>query len=114
MKVTVDHKDLNLILDLLPPFSQINGQNREAVMRVVSAASRGMVPVRHEVYVAIGENKIAAIRFIRAVFGMGLKEAKDAVEAIGKPVGILQGTIDQAQSMAREYRVSARFVEKRH
>ena len=35
---------------------------------------------------AFGENKIAAIKEVRAITGLGLKEAKDLVESAPKPV----------------------------
>ena len=36
--------------------------------------------------VAFGENKIGAIKEVRAITGLGLKEAKDLVEGAPKPV----------------------------
>jgi large subunit ribosomal protein L7/L12 len=38
------------------------------------------------VLVAAGENKIGAIKEVRAITGLGLKEAKDLVEGAPKPV----------------------------
>ncbi len=38
------------------------------------------------VLVASGENKIGAIKEVRAITGLGLKEAKDLVEGAPKPV----------------------------
>ena len=35
---------------------------------------------------SFGENKVAVIKVVRAVTGLGLKEAKDLVEAAPKPV----------------------------
>ena len=35
---------------------------------------------------AFGENKIAAIKEVRAITGLGLKEAKDLVESAPKPI----------------------------
>ena len=35
---------------------------------------------------AAGENKIGAIKEVRAITGLGLKEAKDLVEGAPKPV----------------------------
>ena len=42
---------------------------------------------------AAGANKIASIKEVRAITGLGLKEAKDLVEGAPKPVkeGVLQG-----------------------
>lgn len=38
------------------------------------------------VLTGFGENKIAVIKVVRAVTGLGLKEAKDLVEGVPKPI----------------------------
>ncbi len=38
------------------------------------------------IFVAAGDNKIASIKEVRAITGLGLKEAKDLVEGAPKPV----------------------------
>ncbi len=38
------------------------------------------------VLTGFGENKIAVIKVVRAATGLGLKEAKDLVEAVPKPI----------------------------
>ena len=38
------------------------------------------------IFVAPGDNKIASIKEVRAITGLGLKEAKDLVEGAPKPV----------------------------
>ena len=38
------------------------------------------------IFVAPGENKISSIKEVRAITGLGLKEAKDLVEGAPKPV----------------------------
>ena len=38
------------------------------------------------VLTSFGENKIAVIKVVRAATGLGLKEAKDAVEAVPKAI----------------------------
>lgn len=63
---------------------------------VVAAASgsnlAGAVVVAEEktefdvVLTGFGENKIAVIKVVRAATGLGLKEAKDLVEAVPKPI----------------------------
>ena len=42
--------------------------------------------LRREQGVSIGANKIGAIKEVRAITGLGLKEAKDLVEGAPKPV----------------------------
>lgn len=38
------------------------------------------------IFVAPGDNKIASIKEVRAITGLGLKEAKDLVESAPKPI----------------------------
>jgi large subunit ribosomal protein L7/L12 len=59
----------------------------------VAAAPAGAVPVAAEekteftvVLAAIGDKKIEVIKEVRALTGLGLKEAKDLVEGAPKPV----------------------------
>ncbi|MBI3861628.1 MAG: 50S ribosomal protein L7/L12 [Planctomycetia bacterium] len=54
-----------------------------------SAAAAAPAEVQTEfnvVLLAFGENKIGVIKVVRAATGLGLKEAKDLVEAAPKPV----------------------------
>jgi large subunit ribosomal protein L7/L12 len=52
------------------------------------------------VLVAFGENKIGVIKVVRAATGLGLKEAKDLVEAAPKPVktGIAKADADKLKA----------------
>lgn len=53
------------------------------------AAAAEAAPAKTEfdvVLTAFGENKIGVIKVVRAVTGLGLKEAKDLVEGAPKPV----------------------------
>jgi large subunit ribosomal protein L7/L12 len=49
---------------------------------------------------AFGENKIGVIKVVRSATGLGLKEAKDLVEAAPKPVktGISKGDADKLKA----------------
>ena len=54
-----------------------------------AAAAAEAAPAKTEfdvVLTAFGENKIGVIKVVRAVTGLGLKEAKDLVEGAPKPV----------------------------
>ncbi len=63
-----------------------------AVVMAGPAAGGGAAPAAAEktefdvVLVAAGDNKIGVIKVVRAATGLGLKEAKDLVEAAPKPV----------------------------
>ena len=52
------------------------------------------------VLVAFGENKIGVIKVVRAATGLGLKEAKDLVEAAPKPVktGLAKADADKLKA----------------
>jgi large subunit ribosomal protein L7/L12 len=52
------------------------------------------------VLVAFGENKIGVIKVVRSATGLGLKEAKDLVEAAPKPVktGISKADADKLKA----------------
>lgn len=53
------------------------------------------------VLTAFGENKIGVIKVVRAITGLGLKEAKDLVEGVPKPVK--QGVAkEEAEKIAKE------------
>lgn len=53
------------------------------------------------VLTAFGENKIGVIKVVRAITGLGLKEAKDLVEGVPKPVK--QGVSkEEAEKIAKE------------
>ena len=51
------------------------------------------------IFVAAGDNKIASIKEVRAITGLGLKEAKDLVEGAPKPVkeGVSKDEADKAK-----------------
>ena len=51
-----------------------------------------------------GDNKIAVIKVVRELTGLGLKEAKDAVEAAPKPVleGVDKAKADEAKAKIEE------------
>ena len=62
-----------------------------AVAAAPAAAAATAAPVEEKtefnvVLVEAGANKIAAIKEVRAITGLGLKEAKDLVEGAPKPV----------------------------
>jgi large subunit ribosomal protein L7/L12 len=51
------------------------------------------------IFAAPGDNKIASIKEVRAITGLGLKEAKDLVESAPKPVkeGVSKDEADEIQ-----------------
>ncbi|MEX1108610.1 MAG: 50S ribosomal protein L7/L12 [Dongiaceae bacterium] len=67
------------------------GVSAAAPVAVTAAGGAAAAPVEEKdefsvVLVAAGEKKINVIKEVRAITGLGLKEAKDLVEAAPKPV----------------------------
>jgi large subunit ribosomal protein L7/L12 len=62
------------------------------------------------VLTGFGDNKVAVIKAVRAVSGLGLKEAKDAVE--GTPTPIKEGiTKDEAEELKKQLEEAGGSVE---
>ena len=62
------------------------------------------------IFVAPGDNKIASIKEVRAITGLGLKEAKDLVEGAPKPVK--EGaTKDEAEEIKKKLEAAGAKVE---
>lgn len=62
-----------------------------AVVMAGAAPAGGAAAVEEKtefdvVLTAFGENKIGVIKVVRAITGLGLKEAKDLVEGVPKPI----------------------------
>ena len=68
------------------------GVSAAAAVAVAGPAGGGAAPAAEEkteftvVLAAVGEKKIEVIKEVRAITGLGLKEAKDLVEGAPKPV----------------------------
>jgi large subunit ribosomal protein L7/L12 len=82
----------------------------------VAAAAGGEAAVEEEknefdvVLTSFGENKVAVIKAVRAVTGLGLKEAKDAVE--GTPSTIKEAAAkDEAEDLKKTLEEAGATVE---
>ena len=67
------------------------GVSAAAAVAVAGPAAAAAAPVEEKteftvMLIASGENKIGSIKEVRAITGLGLKEAKDLVEGAPKPV----------------------------
>ena len=74
------------VVDLISAMEEKFGVSAAAAVAAAPAAgdAAGEVAVKDEFDVVItgfGENKVAAIKAVRAITGLGLKEAKEAVES---------------------------------
>ncbi|MFN7806527.1 MAG: 50S ribosomal protein L7/L12 [Planctomycetaceae bacterium] len=87
-----------------------------AVVMAGPAAGGGAAPAAAEktefdvVLAAAGDNKIGVIKVVRAATGLGLKEAKDLVEAAPKPVKTGLAKAD-AEKLKAELEASGAKVE---
>ena len=84
-----------------------------AVAAAGGAAAAEAVEEKDEfdvIFVAPGANKIASIKEVRAITGLGLKEAKDLVEGAPKPVK--EGaTKDEAEEIKKKLEAAGAKVE---
>ncbi len=81
------------VCDLVKMMEEKFGVSAAAAVAVAAPAAAAAVVEEKTsfdvVLEAIGENKVNVIKAVRAVTGLGLKEAKDAVE--GAPVTVKEG-----------------------
>ena len=80
------------IVDLISAMEQKFGVSAAAAVAVAPVAAAAAAPAVEEktefdvVLTGFGENKINVIKVIRAITGLGLKEAKDLVEGVPSTV----------------------------
>ncbi|CAG7857725.1 hypothetical protein MCAMS1_02659 [biofilm metagenome] len=83
------------IVDLISAFEEKFGVSAASVaVAAPAAAGAGAAEVEEQtefniIMTGFGENKVAVIKAVRTITGLGLKEAKDAVE--GVPTTIKEG-----------------------
>lgn len=82
------------VCDLVKAMEEKFGVSAAAAVAVAGPAAAGAAPAEEKtefnvVMTGFGANKIEVIKVIRAVTGLGLKEAKDMVEAV--PATVKEG-----------------------
>ncbi|MEQ1484035.1 50S ribosomal protein L7/L12 [Methyloglobulus sp.] len=80
------------IVDLISAMEEKFGVSAATAVAAAPAAAAAVVEEQTEfdvIMTSFGENKVAVIKTVRAITGLGLKEAKDAVE--GVPTTIKEG-----------------------
>ena len=73
------------IVDLISAMEEKFGVSAAAVAVAAPAAAATVVEEQTEfdvILTSFGENKVAVIKTVRSITGLGLKEAKDAVEGV--------------------------------
>ena len=84
---TISNMSVMEVVDLIEAMEEKFGVSAAAAVAAAPVAggdAGGEAAVKDEFDVVItgfGENKVAAIKAVRAITGLGLKEAKDAVES---------------------------------
>ena len=82
------------LVELISELEEAWGVSAAAAVAVAAPAASGAAAEEEQtefdvVLTGFGENKVAVIKAVRAVTGLGLKEAKDAVE--GTPTTLKEG-----------------------
>lgn len=90
---TIGNMSVLELSELIKDVEQKFGVSAQAAMAVAPAAGGGEVAEAEEekdefdvILSSFGENKVGVIKAVRAVTGLGLKEAKDLVESAPVPV----------------------------
>ena len=105
------------VADLVKELEDKWGVSAAAPVAVAAAgpAGGGDAPAEEKdefdvIFVAPGDNKIASIKEVRAITGLGLKEAKDLVEGAPKP--LKEGaTKDEAEAIKKKLEAAGAKVE---
>lgn len=106
------------IADLVKQLEEKWGVSAAAPVAVAAAAGGGAAPAEAAeekdefdvILAAAGDNKIASIKEVRAITGLGLKEAKELVEGAPKPLkeGVSK---DEAEEIKKKLEAAGAKVE---
>ena len=103
------------VADLVKTLEEKWGVSAAAPVAVAAAGGAAAEAVEEKdefdvIFVAPGDNKIASIKEVRAITGLGLKEAKDLVE--GAPKVVKEGaTKDEAEEIKKKLEAAGAKVE---
>jgi large subunit ribosomal protein L7/L12 len=112
---TISNMSVMEVVDLIEAMEEKFGVSAAAAVAAVPAAGgdAGEVAVKDEfdvVLTGFGENKVAVIKAVRAITGLGLKEAKDAVE--GTPTTVKEGaTKGESEEVKKQLEEAGASVE---
>jgi large subunit ribosomal protein L7/L12 len=110
-------KSLVEVMELVKAMEEKFGVSAAAPVAVAAAPAAGGAAAAAEekteftvVLAAIGEKKVEVIKAVRAITGLGLKEAKDMVE--GAPQNVKEGVSkDEAEKFKKELEAAGAKVE---
>jgi large subunit ribosomal protein L7/L12 len=103
------------LVELINELEEAWGVSAAAPVAVAAAAGGGDADVAEEqtefdvILTSFGENKVSVIKAVRALTGLGLKEAKDAVEGAPTPVkeGVPKDEAEEVKKTLEEAGASA-------
>ena len=102
--------------ELVKAMEEKFGVSAAAPVAVAAAPAAGAAPAAEEasevnvILASAGANKIAVLNEVRAITGLGLKEAKDLVDAAPKPLkeGVKK---EEAEAMKKQLEAAGATVE---
>ena len=101
------------IVDLISAMEEKFGVSAAVAVAAAPAAAAAAVEEQTEfdvILTSAGANKVGAIKAVRAITGLGLKEAKDAVE--GAPTTLKEGVSkDDAEAIKKQLEEAGASVE---
>lgn len=113
---TISNMSVMDIVDLISAMEEKFGVSAAAAVAVAAPAAGGDAAAAEEktefdvVLTAAGANKVAAIKAVRTITGLGLKEAKDAVE--GAPTVVKEGASKaEAEEVKKQLEEAGASVE---
>ena len=108
-------KSLMEVMDLVKAIEEKFGVSAAAPVMAVAAAGAAAGPVEEQpefnvILKAAGDKKVEVIKAVRAITGLGLKEAKDMVE--GAPQTVKEGASkEDAEKMKKDLEAAGAQVE---
>jgi len=113
---TIANMSVMEVVDLISAMEEKFGVSAAAAVAAAPAAAADAGAVAEEktefdvVLTSFGANKVSVIKTVRAITGLGLKEAKDAVE--GVPSTLKEGVSkDEAETIKKQLEEAGASVE---
>lgn len=112
---TISNMSVMDIVDLISAMEEKFGVSAAAAVAVAAPAGEAAAAVEEQtefdvVLTGMGANKVAVIKAVRTITGLGLKEAKDAVE--GAPTTVKEGASKtEAEEIKKQLEEAGASVE---
>ena len=113
---TISNMSVMEVVDLISAMEEKFGVSAAAAVAVAAPAAGGEAAAAEEkdefnvVMSSFGENKVAVIKAVRGITGLGLKEAKDMVE--GVPATVKEAASkDEAEAIKKQLTEAGATVE---